>query len=318
MYVTNGSLSSGTVSVIDGQTNTVIGNPVQVGDDPVGIAFNANNGNMYVTNQTPNTVTVIDGQTNTVIANPIPVGGGPLGIAFNANNGNMYTANSASNTVSVISTSPIPSPFIDTAITSAVDGNNSPVANNTGSTVSNKITFTFTGTGNNNNNIAGFQCGLDAPAFSSCTTPKTYENLGIGDHTFNVRAVDLLGNKDTTPASFSWKVLTPAQGIQKLIDDINNNPSIAKRVKVVLTGRLQAAITLLTDNNPKNDVAVCALMDSFTKIVNIYNKNGLLTLFQASQLNQQAIAIKNSLGCSVMTGFSAVYPIIPIGLTRNG
>jgi YVTN family beta-propeller protein len=47
MYVTNDS--SNTVSVIDSSTNTVIGS-IAMETAPRGIAFNPNNGNMYVAN----------------------------------------------------------------------------------------------------------------------------------------------------------------------------------------------------------------------------------------------------------------------------
>ena len=100
MYVANHD--SDTVSVIDGQTNTVIGSPIPVGDDPFEIAFNPDNGDMYVTNHNSDTVSVIDGQTNTVIGSPIPVGDGPGGIAFNPDNGDMYVTNDLDDTVSVI------------------------------------------------------------------------------------------------------------------------------------------------------------------------------------------------------------------------
>ncbi len=52
VYVTNSASSSqdgNSVSVIDGSTNTVIGNPIPVGDAPDGIAFNSANKKMYVT-----------------------------------------------------------------------------------------------------------------------------------------------------------------------------------------------------------------------------------------------------------------------------
>ena len=52
--------------MIDGTTNTVVGSPIPVEDAPRGIAFNPNNGNLYVANFGSNTVTVIDGATNTV------------------------------------------------------------------------------------------------------------------------------------------------------------------------------------------------------------------------------------------------------------
>jgi hypothetical protein len=41
-------------------------------------------------------------------------------------------------------------------------------------------------------------------------------------------------------------------------------------------------------------------MLGFTKSVDNFGKRGVLTLFQTSQLNQQAIATKNSLGCPIM------------------
>ena len=77
MYVVNHE--SDTVSVIDGKTNTVIGSPIPVGDHSSGIAFNPNNGDLYVANGGPTTgccgtVSVIEGKTNTVIGSPTPVG----------------------------------------------------------------------------------------------------------------------------------------------------------------------------------------------------------------------------------------------------
>jgi YVTN family beta-propeller protein len=107
VYVT--SVGGNTVSVISGQTNTVVGNPIPVGLGPVGIAFDSANGNLYVTNigafLMQGTVAVISGQTNTVIGSPIPVGRGPIGIAFDSANGDLYVANNGlrDNTVSVIS-----------------------------------------------------------------------------------------------------------------------------------------------------------------------------------------------------------------------
>jgi arylsulfatase A-like enzyme len=51
-----------------------------------------------------------------------------------------------------------------------------------------------------------FQCQLDGTAFTSCPTPKSYSNLGPGDHTFAVRAVDAAGNQDPVPDSRSWTI----------------------------------------------------------------------------------------------------------------
>jgi YVTN family beta-propeller protein len=74
---------------------------IPVGTFPFDVAFNPDNGFLYVANAGSNTVSVIDPATNTVVAT-ITVGGSPIGIAFNPDNGFMYVANSGSNTVSVI------------------------------------------------------------------------------------------------------------------------------------------------------------------------------------------------------------------------
>ncbi|HEX6689145.1 MAG TPA: hypothetical protein VF085_10845, partial [Solirubrobacterales bacterium] len=55
-----------------------------------------------------------------------------------------------------------------------------------------------------------FECNLDAAGWQSCTTPKTYTSLADGPHSVEVRAKDLAGNSDPTPAQASWTVDTAA------------------------------------------------------------------------------------------------------------
>jgi hypothetical protein len=52
----------------------------------------------------------------------------------------------------------------------------------------------------------GFQCRLDAAAYGPCQSPRVVTGLAEGGHAFQVRAVDLAGNVDPTPASASWTV----------------------------------------------------------------------------------------------------------------
>ena len=67
------------VSVISGQTNTVISDPISVGINPVSIAFDSANGNLYVIGRggaggfSGGFVLVISGSTSRIIAT-IPVG----------------------------------------------------------------------------------------------------------------------------------------------------------------------------------------------------------------------------------------------------
>lgn len=82
-----------------------------LGGNPSGIAFDPDNGYMYVANQFFNTTTVIDTKTNTIVKN-IPVGRAPIGVAYDPANKDIYVANAASNTTSVID--PATNTVIDT------------------------------------------------------------------------------------------------------------------------------------------------------------------------------------------------------------
>lgn len=53
---------------------------------------------------------------------------------------------------------------------------------------------------------ATFQCSLDSAAYQPCTSPASYSNLAAGSHTFGVRAVDSVGNVDSSPATYTWTV----------------------------------------------------------------------------------------------------------------
>ena len=56
---------------------------------------------------------------------------------------------------------------------------------------------------------SSFECSLDAGPYLPCESPKTYEGLGVGDHTFRVRAVDAAGNREESPAVETWTVVDP-------------------------------------------------------------------------------------------------------------
>jgi YVTN family beta-propeller protein len=79
-YITNSR--DGTVSVIDTATNTVVGSPISVGTNPIGVVVTPDGSKVYVANSffPASTVSVIDTATNTVVGSPIPVdvGGDPF------------------------------------------------------------------------------------------------------------------------------------------------------------------------------------------------------------------------------------------------
>ena len=69
---------------------------------------------------------------------------------------------------------------------------------------SSEATFTFS----SSDPGATFICWLDGGSTGICTSPKTYTGLSNGNHVFNVRAVDAVGNQDPTAASYSWTIDT--------------------------------------------------------------------------------------------------------------
>lgn len=54
------------------------------------------------------------------------------------------------------------------------------------------------------------ECRIDAGAWDTCLSNKTYGDLADGPHTFEARAIDEAGNVDATPATRSWTVDTTA------------------------------------------------------------------------------------------------------------
>jgi hypothetical protein len=61
---------------------------------------------------------------------------------------------------------------------------------------------------------SSFECSLDGAAFAPCPTAGiAYSGLGSGPHSFQVRAIDLEGNKDLSPAGYSFQVVLPGPGL---------------------------------------------------------------------------------------------------------
>ncbi len=72
-------------------------------------------------------------------------------------------------------------------------------------------TFTFTGSDNLTSPQAlMFECSLDGGAWAACTSPHAIGGLSAGAHEMRVRARDEAGNVETTPAHYSWTVVTPS------------------------------------------------------------------------------------------------------------
>jgi len=100
----------------------------------------------------------------------------------------------------------------DTQITGAFDGKGNKLSGkgkNIPTTTSRSATFFFIGS--DDIGISKYECNLDGLGWEDCTSPKsTPTNLQVAiKHVFKVRAVDLAGNADPTPAEFTWKINPP-------------------------------------------------------------------------------------------------------------
>jgi hypothetical protein len=71
-----------------------------------------------------------------------------------------------------------------------------------GSTTSTDASFAFSSSEPNST----FECKLDASDFASCSSPKAYSGLAVGQHTFSVRATDAAGNVDASAATAGWTI----------------------------------------------------------------------------------------------------------------
>jgi hypothetical protein len=102
--------------------------------------------------------------------------------------------------VTITATTGVTATFVDTTPpdTTITDGPGNP-------TPAFQALFAFTSTEGGST----FECSLDGAAFAPCTSPASV-NVGPGNHSFQVRAVDPAGNVDPTPASYAWQVLPPA------------------------------------------------------------------------------------------------------------
>ena len=98
IYAASYSASKGGISVLDGTTDSIVGEVTGL-KVPSGVAFDSANGCLYVSEGT-SMVAVINATTNTLVAH-VSIAGGPSGLGYDSVNGYIYVADT-SNSVSVI------------------------------------------------------------------------------------------------------------------------------------------------------------------------------------------------------------------------
>ena len=95
------------------------------------------------------------------------------------------------------------------------------VTHPTSTTTSTAAEFTFSGADPGGAAVAGYTCRLDGGSPVSCVSPKAFGSLPSGSHSFEVRAIDRVGNVDQTPATFQWTVSPgPSQDLTKKLNDL--------------------------------------------------------------------------------------------------
>ncbi len=127
-----------------------------------------------------------------------------------------------------------PTPATFTWVIDATPPDTTITANPTNPSTSTSGSFSFTGDDGGGSGVASYHCQLDGGGFSTCTSPQNYSGLAEGSHTFQVRAVDGVGNSDPTPASYTWVVDTT--GPETAITAGPANPSAGANASFSFTG----------------------------------------------------------------------------------
>lgn len=96
------------------------------------------------------------------------------------------------------------SPAVHAFTVDTVPPNTAIISGPKGRTTRRTVKFTFSAL---DETAAGFQCRLDDRAWLSCSSPKYYRDLRLGDHVFRVRAFDAAGNRDLTPARREFRIV---------------------------------------------------------------------------------------------------------------
>jgi hypothetical protein len=163
---------------------------------------------------------------------------------------------------------------------------------------------------------ATFECSLDGAGFTACSSPASYGGLAVAAHHFEVRARDLAGNRDATPASWDWTVTgssTSASTFLAVADTYVN----ASRA----TTNYGASTTLISDGAPEIEEAllrfdVSGLGGSVrSAVLRIYVTNGSYNgpevFMAANGWSELAVNWNNRPGRT--TGAVADAPGIPAG-----
>jgi hypothetical protein len=157
----------------------------------------------------------------------------------------------------------------DTVISSSFDGNGAALPNG-GKTLAIAVNFVFFGT--DNVGIVGFECRLDAAAFTACSSPASYSSLAVGGHSFEVRALDAAGNRDSTPARWSFLSDAPPEtAIASAVDGAgaplaNGAATLSNAVTFAFSGSDNIGVARFDCRLDASTFAVCASPATYSNL----------------------------------------------------
>ena len=83
-------------------------------------------------------------------------------------------------------------------------------------TTSTEATFTFHSTKDN----SVFSCQIDYDMWVGCESPKTYTELSIGNHQFQVQAMEPTGEAELSPSTYEWQIITATSEVSSSTSEV--------------------------------------------------------------------------------------------------
>ncbi|MEJ7641520.1 MAG: Ig-like domain-containing protein [Candidatus Nitrosocosmicus sp.] len=174
------------------------------------------------------------------------------------------------------------------------------IENNEG-TISDDIGFRFNGS--DKVGVRGFECKMDDKNWQASTVnyqPNEagcyHMNLEQGLHTFQVRAVDTSGNKDPTPVTFSWTIVSLRDSIAEL-RDFTLLLDLPPNIQQGLMNSLDNSIDNIKDDN-SYDHLICEYIDSFNYRFSRVMVTDFITENVANTIITSSAAIRDRTGCN--------------------
>jgi hypothetical protein len=173
---------------------------------------------------------------------------------------------------------------------------------NQGNTISDDIGFAFSGS--DIVGVKGFECRIDENNWQPSTVNYQignkngcyYTNLGQGQHTFQVRAIDTSGNKDQSPEVFSWTIMPIKDALVNL-----REYTAALGLPSSFGGGLLSSLDNAIGNiqvNERYDKLICEYIDSFNYGFSTVSVLDFVTQDAMGFIDDSTGAIRDRTGCN--------------------